>query len=257
MILCIDIGNTRIRCALGTKTAYRQAAIDTVDVSDASCFATFLQEKFGKDMQEITGGIYSSVVPQKNADVLQAIDVLNKNAIIRPVDVGQMSIDFTGYKSVLGEDRAVCSHIAVLKHKAPVIVIDFGTATTINFVNQDSAFVGGAILAGVQTGIDALARGTARLPQLDVTGNGNADTKIIGEDTYECLVSGAVVGAAFAATGYIRHIGLLYTQKSIPCPEVVITGGNAPRVMPHCDFRFTYEPNLLIEGLFNLYESTL
>jgi len=256
MILCIDIGNTRIRCAIGTKENYLQAAIDTNSIIDANCVAAFLQEKFGDDMHRLSDGIYSSVVPQKNAIILQAIEMLNKNATINPVDTARMDIDFTGYRSVLGEDRAVCSAIAAKKYGAPVVVIDFGTATTINIINESKVYTGGAILAGVQTGIDALARGTARLPQFDVTGNGYANIKIIGEDTYECLVSGAILGAAFTANGYVQYIQALFAAKSTPPSTVIITGGNAPKVLPHCSFDYIYEPNLLIEGLFWLYEIT-
>ena len=252
MILCTDIGNTRIRCALGTKDSYVQAAVDTNTVSDASSFVAFLQDKFGESIGLITGGIFSSVVPHKNADVLKAISVLNKNAHMKPVDITRMGVDFSRYGSVLGEDRAVCSAMAAKKYGAPVVVIDFGTATTINIVDENSTYIGGAILAGVQTGIDALANGTARLPQFDVTGNGYADIKVIGQDTYECLVSGAVIGAAFAANGYVRHVAALFEN-----PTVIITGGNATKVMPNCDFDFIYVPHLLTEGLFMLYETTI
>ncbi|MCL2406028.1 MAG: type III pantothenate kinase [Defluviitaleaceae bacterium] len=260
MIVCIDIGNTRIRCALGlglgTNNNYRQAAVDTCTINDAASFAAFLQDNFGDEMQGITGGIYSSVVPHKNNDIVQAIAMLNKHVTIHPVNVAQMAVDFSLYKSVIGEDRAVCSAMAAKKYNTPVIVIDFGTATTINVVNQDNIYLGGAILAGVQTGIDALAKGTARLPQLDMSGSGLADIKLIGQDTYECLVSGAVMGAAFAATGYVQHIKAQFAARAAVPPTIVITGGNAEKVMPHCEFDFTYEPTLLIEGMFWLYEST-
>jgi len=256
MTLCIDIGNTRIRCALGTKESYVQAAVDTNTITDADGFAAFLRGKFGEDMLRLTGGIFSSVVPHKNADVLKAIALLNKDAAIKPVDIAQMDIDFSNYGSVLGQDRAVCSWVAAAKYGAPVIVIDFGTATTVNIVDEASLYAGGAIMAGVQTGIDALAHGTARLPQFDVTGNGYADVKIIGQDTYECLVSGAIIGTAFAANGYVRHIQAQFAVRPAPHPTVIITGGNAPKVLPHCDFEYIYEPTLLIEGLFMLYETT-
>jgi len=255
MILCTDIGNTRIRCALGTAENYVQAAVDTSTITGASSFAAFLREKFGSDMQLVTGGIFSSVVPKKDADVLTAIQALNKNAAIKPVDTARMGVDFSSYGSVIGQDRAVCSAVAAKKYGTPVVVVDFGTATTVNVVDENSAYTGGAILAGVQTGIDALAKGTARLPQFDVTGNGYAEIKVIGNDTYECLVSGAVIGAAFAANGYVQHIQAQLAAKKARA-AVIITGGNAPKVLPHCNFDFIYVPTLLIEGLFMLYETT-
>jgi len=257
MILCVDIGNTRVRCALGSSKSYLQAAVDTNKITDASCFAAFLEENFGSHMTLLSGGIYSSVVPQKNADILKAVKMINKRAIISPVNLAQMGIDFSGYKSAIGEDRAVCSWTGLKKYGAPVIVIDFGTATTINVINESNVYMGGAIFAGVQTGIDSLARSTARLPQLDLSGTGLADAKLIGEDTFECIVSGAIIGAAFAAEGYVRRIESLLDTKFGTPPTVIITGGNASKVIPYCGFDFVCEPTLLIEGLFWLYETAL
>jgi len=259
MILCVSIGNTNIRCALGTPGNYRQALIKTRNIASAKCFADFLCKSFGKELQLLTGGIFSSVVPHKNTDILHAIKLLSTGSTpvpISPIDIAKMSVDFSGYKSAIGEDRAVCSMAAAKKYGAPVIVIDFGTATTINVVNENNAYIGGAILAGVQTGINALAKDTARLPQLDLSESSLAGMGLIGNDTHTCIISGAVIGAACAAEGYVQRIQSVFSESLVPPPMVIITGGNASKVMPHCGFEFTYEPNLLIEGLFMHYEIT-
>ena len=280
MILCIDIGNTNIRCALGTSENYRQALAETNKITDAEGFATFLRDNFGSDIGQIAGGIYASVVPHKNTDIIAAIRTLSKNITINPINTAKMCVDFTQYKNALGEDRAVCSWLAARKYGAPVVVIDFGTATTVNVVsieptqhsqlhqNKNSeakpkqpscTYIGGAILAGVQTGIDALARGTARLPKLDLSENGLAHINPIGQDTKECIISGAVIGTACAAEGYVQRIQALLAENpanSSACPKIIITGGNATKVIPHLNFSFIHEPNLLIEGLFTLYEIT-
>ena len=158
MILCIDIGNTNSRCALGTSENYRVVSAETNDFSNVASFTAFLKKHFADDIPRIKGCILSSVVPQRKADAIQALQMFN----VKCVDMAHMGVDFSHYKTALGEDRAVCSAAAVHKYGAPVIVIDFGTATTINAINESSIFMGGAILAGVQTGIDALARDTAR-----------------------------------------------------------------------------------------------
>ena len=254
MILCIDMGNTSIRCVLGTRENHRMAITDTCEIIDADCFVSFIRENFGKDSEKITDCILSSVVPQKNTIVLQAVQMLNRDVIIKHVDVTRCGIDFSQYKNNLGEDRAVCCMAAVEKYGAPVIVIDCGTATTINIIDENRVFLGGAILTGVQTGIDALARVTARLPKIDLSENGFIDTKLIGGNTEECLVSGALIGTACVIEGYVRRIKAQFASHGMPAPTTIITGGYGSKVVPYCDFDFIFEQTLLIEGLFQLYE---
>ena len=255
MILCIDIGNSSIRCALGAKDDYTLAIADTCDIVDANSFVAFINNNFGNGSEQITGCILSSVVPQKNADILQAIRMLNADVIIKHVDITNYGVDFSGYKSTLGEDRAVCCVTATAKYGAPVIVIDYGTATTVNIVDENRVFLGGAILTGIQTGIDALARVTARLPQLDISENNNADIKLIGNDTNECLVSGAIIGAAYVIEGYVKRIKAQFSAQGAADPTVIVTGGYGSKVIPYCNFDLIFHQNLLIEGLFLLYEN--
>jgi len=252
MILSIDIGNTNIRCALGTSQNYKLAKAETSNITNADNFAAFIQKNFMKEMPQVTGGVFSSVVPHKNTDILKAL----KGIAISQVDITKMGVDFTTYKSAIGQDRAVCAAMAAKKHRTPIVVIDFGTATTINIVDENRTYMGGAILAGVQTGINALARGTARLPQLDLSGGNTANINPIGTDTQACIISGAVLGAAYAAEGYVRHIETIFAKKHMSPPTIIITGGNATKVIPHCNFNYIHEPNLLIEGLFMHYEDT-
>ena len=248
MILCIDIGNTNSRCAIGTKENYRLVSAETNDFASVDSFTAFLYKHFGSEMPKIEGCMLSSVVPQRKADAMQALKMFD----VKVVDLQNMGVDFSQYKTALGEDRAVCAAAAVHKYCAPIIVIDFGTATTVNVANENKIFIGGAIMAGVQTGIDALARDTARLPRIclsDITDF--TAVQPVGDNTYDGMVSGAVIGAACAIEGYIRRIKPLFTKP----PTVIITGGNAAKVLPHCTFDFIYEPKLLIEGLFLLYEN--
>ena len=249
MILCVAIGNTRIQCAVGVSSNYKQAAVDTSEIACDACFAEFLHEHLGAELlAKLDGCIVASVVPNKTQAVVDAIRQKNSNVPIRFIDKVGCGVDFSRYNGNLGEDRAVCCMAAVKKHQMPVVVIDFGTATTVNVVNSGKVFLGGAILAGVQTGIDALSNATAQLPLVeDFTA-----VKAIGGGTRECIASGAVMGAAFAVEGYVKCIAKELKTE----PVVIITGGNATKVVPHCNFEFVYEPSLLMEGMFLIYEDT-
>jgi type III pantothenate kinase len=125
------------------------------------------------------------------------------------------------------------------------VLIDFGTATTFNLVNKDGIFMGGAIMAGLQTGLNALAENTAQLP---VMSNMWGEPKVIGTDTTENLLSGAVIGTAGAAEGFIDRIKAEIGEDI----KVIATGGHAPVVLPVCRFPYIHEPSLLLEGLLNL-----
>jgi len=238
LTLCIDIGNTNVCLALGTPENYTQARALTEGLD----FVRFVEESFGGDVWgKLQDCAVSSVVPQAADTITKALQGLP----IRRFDAGKSSVDFSRYKGQLGEDRAICCQTAVLKHGAPLILADLGTATTINVVDDKNIFLGGAIHAGVQTGLDALNSRTAQLPPVSEFPGA---IKLIGEDTVECLISGAVMGTVFLIEGYVRRVGELLNLGREPV--VVLTGGNAPPVAAHFRSRFVHEPELLLEGLF-------
>lgn len=246
MILGIGIGNTNIRCAIGTKGDYRQVFLSTEKIFRAEDFICFLEEHFQADIWRfLQGGIISTVVPSKLPIIKAAVNQKNKELPLQMIDISKCNIDFSGYKGNLGEDRAVCCEAAVAKYKPPVVMVDLGTATTINVINAERVFLGGAILTGVQTGLTALTRRTAQLPKVGEY----QGAEVISDDTQKSLISGAVIGTAYALEGYINQIRAELESEL----TVVLTGGNAPIVMPYCSFGFAYEPALLIDGLFTLY----
>ena len=228
MILCVGLGNTHTIFAYGQKDSYKHFSIRTSE----------LDENFHIN-ENITGGIISSVVPEKTQIIKKIIPA------IRQVDISKSDIDFTKYKSKIGEDRAVCCIAALAKYKPPFVVIDFGTAITVNVIDKNNCFIGGAILAGVQTGIIALNQYTAQLPFVSC----DLDVNVICDNTLSSILSGAVMGNVFAVEGYIRYIESMLKEK----PNIIVTGGDAEIIVSHCNFEFTYEPLLLIEGLFELY----
>ena len=247
MIICVDIGNTLIHCAIGALDGYKRETIETNEIHCVNCFTAFINDKFGPDVwDKLKGGVISSVVPDKKTIIVETVKKKNKKILMKSIDFMNYGIDFSKYEGNLGEDRVVCCFAAIKKYETPVVV-DFGTATTVNVIDENKVFLGGAILAGVQTGIKALSNGTAQLPLIDDF----TEVEIIGNGTKECIKSGAVMGTVFAVEGYIKRVA----ERTKNTPTIILTGGNATKVMPYCDFKFVYEPSLIMEGLFMIYEN--
>jgi type III pantothenate kinase len=142
----------------------------------------------------------------------------------------------------LGADR-FCAVLAARElYGAPVVVVDCGTATTVNVVDGEGVFLGGSIAPGVQTALRALHEHTAQLPALSAE-----DVAVIGSDSASSMRSGAVHFSRFAVEGMIREVHRV-TGAGTP---VLLTGGNAPvllgagLVLPG----MRHDPNLLFRGV--------
>jgi type III pantothenate kinase len=248
MILAINIGNTNLWLGLQVESRIISSRTSTKNCNTSQdieqIILTFLMEQ-GFSSQEISGCIISSVVPKKIILVTEAIRSLisiNPVLITSEMDYG---IDISYDKTLLGTDRLLCCMSAALRFGLPIIVYDLGTATTANIVTKDRIFLGGAILPGVDTGLKALVNSTAMLPSVIPA----TSVPLIGSDTNECLLSGAIYGTASFIDDYTDRINTELGGKV----TVIITGGNAPRIMPYLKTEFDYCPNLLLEGMFLLY----
>ncbi|MCL2421643.1 MAG: type III pantothenate kinase [Defluviitaleaceae bacterium] len=249
MILAVNIGNTNIRAALGH--ADGTIADQTVFHIDKGNILDQIEAGLSPAWDQIEGSIIATVVPEHTHAVVSALKS-KINGSVKRIDIkncGSLRVD--QYEGLLGEDRVVCCAQALQKFSTPFVVIDFGTATTINVVNGDGAFIGGAILAGLQTGLDALTRNTAQLPQISGSDAKKTEILLIGKNTKENLHSGAVIGLACAMEGFLFRIKkeMGYCEKT----PVIVTGGHAPAILPYCQFDYIHEPSLLLEGLLTLY----
>ena len=148
---------------------------------------------------------------------------------------------------LVGADRLLGAWTARVVVGAPCIVVDVGTATTIDVVDADGAFVGGAILPGPSLGMRALARGTALLPPVPLEPPASA----IGRDTVEAIAAGVVLGHHEAIGGLVgRMTDELGGDRR---PMVVLTGGDAG-VLGSPGWVDRFEPDLLLRGLGALAE---
>ncbi len=149
--------------------------------------------------------------------------------------------------NAVGADRLANAVGAKARYGLPAIVVDFGTATTLDALSRDGVYRGGAILPGVELMLESLAGRTARLPRIALSGA----VQPIGHTTPESLRSGVLLGSA----GAIEHLLTLFKQELGDDAHVVATGGLAERVAPLCPQIQTVDPLLTLEGLRIIYEA--
>lgn len=150
--------------------------------------------------------------------------------------------------STVGADRLLGAWVARELVGAPCIVVDVGTATTIDVVDAAGAFVGGAILPGPALALRSLAHGTALLPEVPLT----LPDRAIGRDTREAIASGVVLGHHEAVGALVARMAIELARR----PTVVLTGGDAT-ALGAPDWADRAEPDLLLRGLGALAERLL
>ena len=244
MILAMAIGNTNFIFAQEGKKNIKRS--DTVMLKSSADFVEVIKSsKFNAD--DVEGVIISSVVPTLTPHLIEAVqELFGVTPVVVKSDMN-MALDLSAYnKKQLGNDRIAVCEAAIAKYTVPAIIFDFGTATTINIVDAKGQFLGGSILAGVTMGLDALSKNTAQLPKGDIT---QSHVPLIGSNTQDCLISGAVYGNAAMMSGMINRIENELGQKV----TVLVTGGNSRFVLPFCESTFIYDENLQIKGLYELY----
>jgi len=143
----------------------------------------------------------------------------------------------------LGSDILVGVLMAVKKYKAPLMVIDLGTAITIASVNVKKEMLGGVIMPGMATSYQALFNKAAKLNDVEI----ETPKNVIGKNTKESLQSGMTYGIASLLDGMIKKI-----KKEMGEAKVIITGGNALDIIGLLEEKVIYDENLLLEGLLML-----
>lgn len=251
MLLVTDIGNTNIVFGAirdGGICFQARIATDRQKSSDQYAMTILkLLALYGVDRSEIEDAIISSVVPP----VLNAVRTgLMKILGIRPMVVGPglktgLNIRVDNPAQV-GSDRIVAAVGALVDHQAPLILLDMGTATTIEVVGRGNRYLGGCIIPGVRTALDGLISHSAQLPSISL----EPPDAVIGTNTTQCLRSGVLCGAAAMIDGMLCRIEQELGERA----DVLATGGIAPLVIPLCRREIRLEEDLILKGLAVLYE---
>lgn len=257
MQLLLDIGNSTVVVAVMETdgTISRTWRFKTLKEQTMAYFRHELytgSKKYQIRFSDVTDVAISSVVPEVNDDIVQAISDLTgvhsrmftfKDAA-RFISIGVES------PSQLGNDRLADAVGAVTNYGAPAIIIDMGTATTISVIDGDCCFIGGMIIPGVKTSLNALSSRASQLPAINI----EKPRHIIGRNTLESMQSGTVYGTAAMIDGIIDRIMSqtdLKLKNGETMPHVIATGGMAKTIIPHCQHEIVVDELLIFKGLVN------
>ena len=250
MILAIDVGNTNI--VLGGIMDNRQvfsARLASDRNKTADQYALDIQGILTMHkvrVEAIEGGILSSVVPYLQTVIPAAVKLLTgiDLMVVGPGIKTGLSIRMDNPASV-GSDLIVAAVAARAKYKTPIAIVDMGTATTLSVVAKNGNYIGGMIIPGLWTSMNALSAHAAQLPYIDL----NGPAKLLGTNTVDCMRSGALIGTAAMLDGLIDRLEEELGESVSP----VLTGGVSPLIVPYCRHAFHLEPDILIDGLRILY----
>lgn len=250
MILVVDIGNSNVVIGgvEGEKILFEaRLRTDATKTSDEYTIdLKSILDIYNADREGIEGCIIASVVPQVLNTFQTALMKLTgrKALVVGPGLKTGLNIAIDN-PSQTGADLVVGAVAALREHKAPLIVIDMGTATTMVVLDKNGALIGGSISPGVKISLDALTGGTALLPGLQL----DQPKRAIGRNTTDCMRSGIMLGTACMLDGMIERMEEELGYKT----TVIVTGGIAKFVVPMCRREMIYDKDLLVKGLAALY----
>lgn len=254
MILCIDIGNTNITFGGYEGQALRfQGRCGTDRRKTEEEYALVIEgilRFHGVAAAEITGGILSSVVPSLRPVVRQAMELLTGKRFLVVSSGVKTGLNIrTDIPGQLGTDLVADAVGAIAKYPKPIVFFDMGTATTLSVIDKRGSYLGGMIVSGLRTSVEALAEQAAQLPAIPLS----APSRVIGQNTVECMQSGAVYGHAAMLDGLVARI-----EAELGEPvTAVATGGLAPVIQPYCTREILLDETLQLDGLRLIYEKNL
>ncbi len=252
MFLSIDVGNTQTTIGLFSRKgdavhSWRMPSqhADTADTLRARLFGFFTMDGF--ELGEVTSAGVASVVPTlTRAWQVTLTTILDGEPLmVAPGNSYGMPIDMPNPETV-GADRIANAIAAIKTYGAPVIVVDFGTATNIDVVDQAGAYRGGAISPGLMLSAGALFSKAAKLASIPVVAPAHA----LGNSTETAIQSGLVIGAAAQAEGLV---GRIKAELGAPDATVVGTGGLASTVAQATDLFDAVDPNLTLRGIRDIW----
>lgn len=254
MLFCIDIGNTNIVLGVTDKgnilehwriRTERDATADELGIMVRNLFSSV-----GMSMEVIQHTIISCVVPPllntfKNFS--QRYFKINPMIVGPDIDLGMPNL-YNNPKEV-GADRIVNAVGAYDKYRTALVIIDFGTATTFDYVSQEGSYIGGAIAPGVMISCEALFQKASKLPRVEIFGRPES---VIAKNTIASMNAGILFGYAGLVDGMVERI----KKEMSPTPKVIATGGLAQLMSGVAKTIESVEPHLSLEGLRIIYEST-
>ena len=251
MLLAIDIGNTNlvIGCFRDDKILFKaRIATDRTRTSDQyGVEIKNMLEAYGVDRSDIKDCIISSVVPPVfNSVRTGVVKIIGKQPMVVGPGLKTGLNIHVDVPSQVGSDRIVIAVAALAEYKAPLLLLDLGTATTIEAVEPDNVYMGGVIIPGVRVSLDALTSRAAQLPGISL----DQPKQVIGKNTVDCMRSGMMYGTAAMIDGLVER---MEEELGHRC-TLIATGGLAQFITPLCKREIILEKDLLLKGLNIIYK---
>ncbi len=251
MLLAFDVGNTTIAVGLfrGRKLV-KSWKIKTDNDKTSDEYGSVLLDLMqiaGLSAGKVTGAIISSVVPPLTPVIEEVCRVYfaTPASVVGPGLKTGMPILYENPLEV-GADRITASVAAFEKYGGPLIVLDFGTATTFDAVSANGEYLGGAIAPGIRISAEALYLKTARLPRIEI----RKPKRAIGRTTVSSMQSGLYFGYIGLVTKTIEEIRRELGKNA----RVIATGGFGGQIASELAEIEAYEPDLVLEGLRIIHE---
>jgi type III pantothenate kinase len=246
--LAVDIGNShtviglfsgaQLRCTWRIASR-RDATHDELEV--------LLRQLLGQIAQAPRGAVVASVVPSLTAPVSRALSSVTGARVLEVAPGIKTGLKIrTDSPAEVGADRIVNALAAIEIYGPPAIVVDLGTATTLDIVSVDGEYLGGVICPGPQLSAEALSARTARLPRIDLC----RPARVVGRNTVDAMRSGIVVGHAAMVEGLVSRIEQELGTKA----KLILTGGLAELIAPLLPVVDAVAPDLTLQGLRLVWE---
>ena len=252
MLLAINANNTNTAFAVwdGTelKGTWRSATEGKRTADEYVVWLDHLLALDGLSRDQIDGAAIASVVPETNFNLLT---LCRKYCKAEPIIVGEPGVKL-GTKALVdrpeevGADRLVNTVAAHARYRGPLIVVDFGTATTLDVIDADGNYIGGVIAPGINLSLAALHMAAAKLPSVRIS----RTERVIGKDTVSCMQSGIYWGYIGLIEGLVARI-----KAEFGAPMgVIATGGLAPLFAGATEAIDQVDPDLTLWGLRLIYD---
>lgn len=252
MLLAIDSGNTNVVFSVydgnEPRGMWRCSNDPRRTADEYMVWLMQLMELDGIDRKEIAGAIIASVVPEA---LFHLVSLCHRYFDCEPLVVGEPGVD-VGIEILMdrpeqvGADRLVNAVAAHDRYREPVIVVDFGTATTFDIVDAHGNYAGGVIAPGINLSLEALYRAASKLPRVEI----KPTEKIIGKATIPGMQSGIFWGYVGLIEGLIQRIR---AELGAPTMPVIATGGLAPMFAEATTLFDHIDRDLTIHGLILIY----
>ncbi|PGZ94470.1 pantothenate kinase [Bacillus pseudomycoides] len=251
MIFVLDVGNTNAVLGVfenGKLLQHWRMETDRHKTEDEyGMLVKQLLEHEGITFHDIKGIIISSVVPP----IMFALErMCEKYFKIKPLVVGPgiktgLNIKYENPREV-GADRIVNAVAGIQMYGSPLIIVDFGTATTYCYIDEHKQYMGGVITPGIMISAEALYNRAAKLPRIEIT----RPSSIIGKNTVSAMQAGILYGYVGQVEGIVKRMKEEAKQE----PTVIATGGLAKLIAEESNVIDIVDPFLTLKGLYMLYE---